>query len=302
MAPPLPVPGVSWQEDKPMENEDHEQHREAGAEDSGGALGAAGKGAGAPGVPIAYAHFTTSGAVFTSNTVYYTGIGSYVSGGGLQNASFEYCVPYPLEDGGIVVGEITAWRLWEVKPDGTLKSYAVENVWAPDEPMTGEPFLWGGHGTAGVYAFKTKEAFMREFGVCLEARFLGGYVWGEVSLWGEVVEHEDGYRAQYARIKRLYRGQNVSQQEYEAICRIYGVESVPGKQQPKAPLGRRLRRHAFPVIMITLMAMLGSLLLALACDTAQSDQPYMALIPGVMSLLGFGAVRLVYMINYRGWP
>ena len=53
--------------------------------------------------------------------------------------------------------------------------------------------------------------------------------------------------------------------------------------------------------MITLMAMLGGLL-ALACDIAQSDQPYMALIPGVMSLLGFGAVRLVYMINYRGWP
>lgn len=289
MAPPLPVPGVSWQEDKSMENEDHEQHREAGAEDSGGALGAAGNGAGAPGVPIAYAHFTTSGAVFTSNTVYYTGIGSYVSVGGLQ-----------LEDGGIVVGEITAWRLWEVKPDGTLKSYAVGNVWAPDEPMTGEPFLWGGHGTAGVYAFKTKEAFMREFGVCLEGLCHDCYVWGEVSLWGEVVEHEDGYRAQYARIKRLYRGQNVSQQEYEAICRIYGVESAPGKQQPKAPLGRRLRRHAFPVIMITLMVMLGSLLLALACDTAQSDQPYMALIPGVMSLLGFGAVRLVYMI--KGWP
>lgn len=35
-------------------------------------------------------------------------------------------------------------------------------------------------------------------------RFILRYVWGEVALWGKIVEYEYGYRAEYAQVEHLY--------------------------------------------------------------------------------------------------
>jgi hypothetical protein len=66
----------------------------------------------------------------------------------------------------------------------------------------------------GIFALKTMEQaeavrlhyayddFMNVMG--LYSRALPPcYVVGAVSLWGDVIEHEDGYRAQFAQIKSL---------------------------------------------------------------------------------------------------
>jgi hypothetical protein len=42
---------------------------------------------------------------------------------------------------------------------------------------------------------------------------------GQVELWGEVIEHEWGYRAEYAAIKSIYSDSDIAHQ----IREIYGV-------------------------------------------------------------------------------
>lgn len=92
------------------------------------------------------------------------------------------------------------WRGWMVFEPGLLTtSYT---VWLPDERTEavclkcGEE-LPGERCSCGIYAFK-KPAQV----------FADGYhqqdLLGEVWLWGRVVEHERGWRAQYAAVKRLY--------------------------------------------------------------------------------------------------
>lgn len=76
-------------------------------------------------------------------------------------------------------------------------------------------------------------------------------VWGIVSLWGKVVEHEDGYRAEHALIQRLvvpleivvrsaggmrepalgtvYLGDLLQPPDVEMLGRRYGVEVEVGK-------------------------------------------------------------------------
>lgn len=98
----------------------------------------------------------------------------------------------PVENAGIRAGEITAWRCWRLNK-GFLQSAHVETVWAPGEVMEGTV---PDHGVEGVNAWKTKSgALTYGVGVC--------DIIGSVLLWGEVVEHEKGYRAQYAKIASI---------------------------------------------------------------------------------------------------
>lgn len=119
---------------------------------------------------------------------------------------------------GIRAGEIIGHRLWwVVQQDGVpwLRSLAHHFLWIPGEPVKGNireivashlvthhnyierKNIWG-----GVYSYPTsghlsKEiAFWRGF-AC------GPLVLGTVKLWGEVVEHKEGYRAEYAKVHSL---------------------------------------------------------------------------------------------------
>ena len=111
---------------------------------------------------------------------------------------------------GIRVGEIVGWRWWYV--DGLLKSPFMDCTWFPNEPTEGD--VAGGFGGFGVYVMKDRElaASQADKGLWLSSD--GLWVWnnwrrrlpsphtayGSVRIWGEVIEHAAGYRAQFARV------------------------------------------------------------------------------------------------------
>lgn len=103
---------------------------------------------------------------------------------------------------GIHVGEIIGWRAWRVV-DCLLMSMTANYVWPWHRLAEGnvdrEVSVSGSRRyiPTGIYAFKSS----------VHAHDLAAYeagpffaVYGRVALWGEVVEHERGYRAQYARV------------------------------------------------------------------------------------------------------
>lgn len=91
-----------------------------------------------------------------------------------------------------------------------------------DEGVPGE------HCICGLYACATIEHVMGEVSFCNEPA-----AYGEVDLWGRIVEHEWGYRAQYAKIVKLYD----TDPEIGAYAANYGVDVC------EAP--RALLRHIF---------------------------------------------------------
>ena len=104
--------------------------------------------------------------------------------------------PPPLETAGITVGELVGWRIWRVRPaDRLLMSFSADRIWLPGEPMEGKP---SDHGSEGIWVFKDAgraAAKLQELG-CESAI---GTVW----LWGNVIEHADGYRGEFAEVRSL---------------------------------------------------------------------------------------------------
>lgn len=107
-----------------------------------------------------------------------------------------YGTTVPIPDAGIRAGEIAAYRAWHLGRDGRLHSVFAPHVWEPGAiEDAGEQFGW-----KGLHAFKTMAEAKSQYW-CY--RVYGPVVFGEVALWGLVVEHEHGYRARFARIVRL---------------------------------------------------------------------------------------------------
>lgn len=96
-------------------------------------------------------------------------------------------------------GHVMGWRWWRVDRGG-LHSLWVNcaHAWPTDQALwAGSPLhpdprnYWG---RCGVYAW-------RELPQALRQNLPAGYdlfVLGEVALWGHVIEHERGFRAEYA--------------------------------------------------------------------------------------------------------
>ncbi len=128
------------------------------------------------------------------------GAGSAVSrAGGNAGTGEGTCPLTSLPNSGLETGEIIAWRHWFSFDDSQflLSVRKVDNhypIWPPGEPMTGEP---SDYNTAGVHAWKTKRAALEYMNAC------NAGVVGRVALWGEIIEHERGYRAQYAKVVSL---------------------------------------------------------------------------------------------------
>jgi hypothetical protein len=91
-----------------------------------------------------------------------------------------------------VAGPILGWRLWRTTQDGTLMSLYNDVVWPTGTPLRANPKNPG----EGVYALKDRTRLDGR-GYTLTAD-QSGMVVGQVALWGTVIEHERGYRAQYA--------------------------------------------------------------------------------------------------------
>lgn len=107
---------------------------------------------------------------------------------------------------GVTVGEIIGHRVWRIDTQCRLRSARMSNVWTPGEPMCGD--VDGNHGVhayrgltervhQAAIAYGTNATWawmcMKNDDVMLPAMAIG-----TVALWGQVIEHEHGYRAEYA--------------------------------------------------------------------------------------------------------
>jgi len=101
----------------------------------------------------------------------------------------------------IVAGEILGHRVWRVE-HGFLKAAAMNTIWPPDEPCYGAVSYRGMDMQAGVHAFKHQQDALCQYGTPYNG-VNDVRVVGTVLLWGDVVEHEDGYRAEWARVRSL---------------------------------------------------------------------------------------------------
>jgi hypothetical protein len=139
---------------------------------------------------------------------------------------------------------VVGWRFWDaVETDGvvSLSSPYFPTVWPAGEPLRAECVTrplrrwilrrFGGEPHAaptercscGIYALAGKafRDMVWDLGQCP--------VVGRVSLWGEVHEHEHGWRASFAYPERLYVARRAN---------------ARGALPPRAPPGRPARRGA----------------------------------------------------------
>ena len=115
-------------------------------------------------------------------------------------------------DDGSVVDAFVGFRAWRMRArDGEVRLHSLFTWGVPwptsetleficDNTMCAAPRM---PHTCGIYAWRTPRDMMR---VYRNGQWdVGAIVMGEAHLWGErVAIHEFGYRAQFARIARLY--------------------------------------------------------------------------------------------------
>lgn len=95
---------------------------------------------------------------------------------------------------------LVGYRVWQWDEAGLMSLNAVR--WRAGEVFSAECSAKGGHEspltdcTCGVYASKSL-GHLRRLG------YTENRIYGEVLLWGTVVEHEEGWRAQFAYPKNL---------------------------------------------------------------------------------------------------
>jgi hypothetical protein len=98
----------------------------------------------------------------------------------------------------IRAGEIIGWRFWKLS-NGLLHSVIVPYTWRPGV-FERSSSKQGGFKNPGYHAYRDKEEAEREaamYGCWLPA------VIGSVAMWGEVIEHEHGWRSEYAAIRSI---------------------------------------------------------------------------------------------------
>ena len=187
----------------------HGKYRRATTKIHGGSNPASSAGAGAGSLsPAGQSHSggltigTTAGAI--------TGV--TISVGSVHASSDPVPIP-EIVDMGIKAGEVTAYRCWDLRDDGFLCSCVQPNcVWFPGEPMEGDPF--DSRARAGVYAFKSV-LDLHEYG-----KRGPKSITGMVDMWGEIVEHEHGYRAQYAAVSWI---DDSPYYDAKALRKKYGI-------------------------------------------------------------------------------
>lgn len=149
----------------------------------------------------------------------------------------------PLKRESIACGEIIGYRCWLVitasgRP--LLRSVYQTDYWNPNAPLTGRGLEdWD---SRGIHAWKepNSEKFFEYIRGYMDGNHIHhmntnmpirpAMVTGSVALWGDVVEHEHGYRAEFARIKSidwLYPDREMMGRELEVLAhlrKLYGVD------------------------------------------------------------------------------
>jgi len=128
----------------------------------------------------------------------------------------------------IVREPIVGWRQWNFMYPHFLANLGNDTIYVPREKIEARCDQYSTIDTytlvprkdhsepaphllceCGVYAYKEKPRLLREIRNIYCGRWLvanNRYVpiYGEMNLWGKVIEHEDGYRAQFGYPKRLW--------------------------------------------------------------------------------------------------
>ena len=125
---------------------------------------------------------------------------------------------------------ITAYRVFNVFENGLLAGSAFVEPWPPYQPFVARCGTVSCEGAGahvrdgqfvsapvyacecGIYAIKTSRAALQRIRMerqahALRLQLFGGPVgraWGAVKIWGRVIEHESGYRAEFAYPSQLY--------------------------------------------------------------------------------------------------
>ena len=119
----------------------------------------------------------------------------------------------------IVREPIVGWRQWNFMYPHFLANLGNDTIYVPREKIEARCEQYSTSGTlvlrkdhreqqaphltciCGIYAYKEKPRLLREIRNIYSGLRL---VYGEINLWGKVIEHEDGYRAQFGYPKRLW--------------------------------------------------------------------------------------------------
>jgi hypothetical protein len=120
-----------------------------------------------------------------------------------------YPVPDPPKDMGIKAGEFTGYRAWYFHSmphpinldDLRLHSVFAMHLWHPGTSEKSNRDVDDCLVGSGFHAFKEPRQCLREYGVLPIVDM--GAIFGEVKLWGKVIEHEMGFRAEYCKITKL---------------------------------------------------------------------------------------------------
>lgn len=108
--------------------------------------------------------------------------------------------PLPrFEDAGVTAGEIIGYRAWLLRNDTLYSMYMDSYAWTPGGV---EQAFSLNHSMHGIHSFKHAGSALAEYAP--SARSALPIVFGEVAMWGEVYEHERGYRAEFAAIRKIY--------------------------------------------------------------------------------------------------
>lgn len=129
--------------------------------------------------------------------------------------------PKPVvENCGIVLGEIEGFRAWRIF-NGCLVSLCVDDVWLPGEPMTATDV--NEDNTNGAHAFKTLTQAINYAGPHEP------FAVGRVKLWGQIIEHAFGYRAEFSKPIEIllvrWRKINGEMGTAAEIAKRYGIEA-----------------------------------------------------------------------------
>ncbi len=124
-----------------------------------------------------------------------------------------------LKHDGLRLGEVIAHRAWRViKPgwfrsgDDRLHSILMKDyVWHPDQPASGDV------RTHGIYSFRDMIRSRDEYQFYVGN---GPLLFGKVKIWGEVVEHEWGYRSEFGKIVSLDYGDPELLEKFRKIYRV----------------------------------------------------------------------------------
>jgi hypothetical protein len=127
----------------------------------------------------------------------------------------------------IVREPIVGWRQWNFMYPHFLANLGNDTIYVPREKIEARCEEYSTIGTlvhrkdhseqpaphltcmCGIYAYKEKPRLLREIrkiysGLRLVANNRYVPIYGEINLWGKVIEHEDGYRAQFGYPRRLW--------------------------------------------------------------------------------------------------